>query len=96
MTFGRLAKLQSIKCALFNHNWKMSPGRSRRACRRCFRREVLYSRCYSFRGGRLHEEWIEHKYPIDADPSKDPTVVMIDGYCQKLGDLYNFSKIMKN
>jgi hypothetical protein len=56
----------------------------------------LYSRCYSFRGGRLHEEWIEHKYPIDADPSKDPTVVMIDGYCQKLGDLYNFSKIMKN
>ena len=84
--------LNELICLFFGHNWKRV--RRRRACCRCHAREVLYFQGYSF--GRWRESWIEHKYPINADPAKDPTEIQVDGYSYTLGQLHEFKEVMKS
>lgn len=82
-----------MRCFFFGHDWKVSPGGRRRACRCCMKREVLFN-AVLWMDGNWHDEWIPHTYPLDADPAKDPTVIIVDGHAWKLGDMYSFGKLM--
>jgi hypothetical protein len=64
---------------LFGCEWVYGPGSLRRACPICHRRQVV-----TFRS-QYCESWSDHTYPLDADPTKDPTVVCIDDFVSTLG-----------
>lgn len=75
------------------HLWVYSPGRRLRACRDCHRREYLYGT--SHWGCSITHHWLEHTYPLDADPAKDPSTCDDDGMTRTLGDTYEFNKMMR-
>lgn len=39
--------------------------------------------------------WIEHTYPVDADPAKDPTKVVVDGFTYSLGQLHAARQVLE-
>lgn len=82
--------IHRIKCWLGFHCWVTAfHFATRRACRYCYRREVL-----SFRS-RYMEVWSEHVYPLGADPAKDLTVVSAgsDGETSTIGEEYELAQL---
>lgn len=78
---------EKLKHLFGYHFWVYSPGGNRRACRICGRREVV-----TFRS-RYMTTWSEHTYPLNADPTKDPTPICRDGFVSTLGVEETINKV---
>ena len=71
---------------LVGHTWKYSPAGMRRYCITCGKREVLVFR------SQYMTTWLKHTYPLDADPTKDPTPICIDDFPTTIGEQITFER----